>query len=345
MRYSTLFPKTVTRREIGGVDESFSLLERGGFVRRCGVGLFSITPLGMRVQQRIRAVIAEEMTALGGQEVLVPLVSPRELWRRSGRDQRIERDMVRFRDRRGSELVLSPTHEEMLVELVRDGVHSYRDLPLMLFQFQTKFRDEERTRCGMVRAREFLMKDAYSFHRSFSDLNNFFPRVFASYMRIFERCGVPVIPAQAGVGYMEGHGSYEFLMPSSCGEDHLIQCSSCGYAANEEVAVGHIDIVQEALQPLEYRNVPIEESATAAVQYLEVARSSVVKAILFRSFTVPIMAVVRGDYTVSLEKLSQVVGGPIHGLADTSMLKEFGFAEAWVSPFSCRNRRGIGFEW
>jgi len=171
MRYTRLFVQTLREVPRDVRAPSHRLLLQGGYVRPVSQGLFSITPLGMRVMKNLKQIMRQEMDALEGQEVLTPVVNPRDIWDASGRNRLIGRDMVRFDDRSGRHLVLAPTHEEAMVELVRQGLRSYRDLPVFLYQFQTKFRDEERVRCGLVRAREFIMKDGYSFHRSFADLN------------------------------------------------------------------------------------------------------------------------------------------------------------------------------
>jgi prolyl-tRNA synthetase len=334
MRYSRLFTKTLTQVPKSVKSPSYRLLMQAGFVRPVSQGLFSMTPLGMRIMRNLKRIIHQEMQALGGQEVLTPIVNPREMWVQSGRDGLIEKDMVRFTDRGGRELVLAPTHEEAMVELVRYGLRSYRDLPVFLYQFQTKIRDEERPRCGTVRAREFVMKDAYSFHRTFTDLNNFFPKVFAAYTRIFQRCNVPVIPAQAGVGYMGGERSYEFLMPSRCGDDFLVQCTECDYAANEEVAIGVKEHHQDPPLPFVREEVAGAHSLNTAARSLSVPRERVLKAMVFRSGESLIMAVVRGDHEVSEEKLAVVIGRPIHGRATQEQLTEHGLSGPWLSPLN-----------
>lgn len=332
MRYSDLFIKTL--RDVPGRLQapSYRLLVQGGFIRTVGKGLFSYTPLGLRVIRRIETVIREEMERLGGQEVLLPLVSPREIWSLSGRDTIIDQDMVRFLDRGGKELVLSPTHEEAMVDLMRHGARSYRDLPKFLYQFQTKFRDEPKTRCGLVRAREFVMNDAYSFHRSFADLNSFFPKVFAAYTRIFQRCGLSVVAAEAGVGYMGGQRSFEFLMPSQCGDDYLVTCDSCSYAANEDVAIGQKESCREPLRSLTEIDVTEGPGLTAVRRALEIPRSRMLKSMLYRTEGRYVMAVVRGDQSVSEEKLSAVVKPTIIGPALPEQLDELKLHGPWLSP-------------
>lgn len=311
---------------------SYRLLLQGGFVRPLGAGLFSYAPLGMRVIRNIKRLMHQEMESLDGQEVMVPFVNPGEIWAASGRSDLVGEDMVRFSDRSGRTLVMAPTHEEAMVELVRASIRSYRDLPAFLYQFQTKFRDEEKTRCGLVRTREFIMKDGYSFHRTFSDLNNFFPRAFAAYRRIFHRCGVPVTAAQAGVGYMGGELSYEFLMPSTCGDDYLIHCDSCDYAANEDVAVGSKEIDQEVPAPMESLQDPDSVSLDLVRKRLSLPRRRVAKAMLYRSGERFVMAVVRGDHRVSEEKLAHEIDLPILGRARPADLESLGLPGPWLSP-------------
>lgn len=333
MRYARLLSKTLPHVPRDVRAPSYRLLYQGGYIRPVGQGLFSLTPLAMRVMRNIRRIIHEEMVALGGQEVQTPLVNPPHIWEASGRDRLVARDMVHFRDRNGRELVLAPTHEEAMVELVRQTVRSYRDLPLFLYQFQTKFRDEERTRCGLVRVREFIMADAYSFHRSFTDLNGFFPLVFAAYRRIFDRCSVPVTAARAGVGYMAGEASYEFLMPCACGDDFLVRCDACGYAANEEIAVGIKEDAESATpQPLQRQSMPDARSLNAARMQLNMPRSRMLKAMVYRSVGGLVMAVVRGDHEVSEEKLSLAVGAQILGPAAAADLQHHGLIGPWLSP-------------
>lgn len=335
MMYSRLFAQTTLQVPKDVRAPSYQLLLQAGYIRLLAQGLFSYTPLGMRVLRNLKTILREEMEALGAQEVLTPLVNPRDLWTASGRDTLIEKDMIRFEDRNGRRLVLAPTHEEAMVELVRQTIRSYRELPIIIYQFQTKFRDEARVRCGLVRAREFLMKDAYSFHRTFADLNGFFPRVFAAYRNVFDRCGVQAIPAQAGVGYMGGERSYEFLMPCDCGDDYLIRCNRCGYAANEEVAVGDCVVDQSSPLPLQRVDAPADtpvRTMNGLRQTRDIPRSGMLKAMLYRTPSTTVMAVVRGDHEVSEEKLTQVLGLPILGRAAGETLATLDIAGPWLSP-------------
>lgn len=332
MRYSTLFPKTL--RNVPGELRSPSqrLLVQAGYVRSLAGGLYSFLPLGIRVYRNVVKIIREEMDALGGFEVQMPVVNPVEIWSRSGRDRTVGQDLLRFADRSGRSYVLAPTHEEAVVELVRQNLNSYRDLPLFLYQFQTKYRDEERTRCGLVRTREFVMKDGYSFHRSFTDLNNFFPRMHAAYRRIFARCGVDAIAAEAGVGYMGGDKSYEFLTPCECGDDFVVSCDECGYTANTEIALGGRD--PKPGRPSAVKRVATGDAASLAdvAEKLGVELSDMTKSLVFETTGGFIMAVVRGDREVSTEKLSHAVGKEILSKAGDAELEELGLLPATLSP-------------
>ncbi len=332
MQYSRLFARTQRETPSGIKAECYRLLMKGGFIRPLGQGLFSYLPMGLTVVNKVIAIIREEMVALGGQEVLLPLTNPRELWRRSGRDAIIERDLVRFTDRNGHELVLAPTHEEAAVEALRGSLASYRDLPIFLYQFQTKFRDEERTRCGLVRAREFTMKDAYSFHRSSADLNNFFPRMYGAYMRLFSRCHVPVIAAEAGVGYMGGSKSYEFLMASECGDDTVVVCRHCGYTANRDVAVGVREPHLGAPHEMQEKETPDCDTMDRLAHTLGAPLHHLGKSMVYRTPKGLVMGVVRADYDVSTEKLSAVVKQPVLRLATRDELESAGLVPGYLSP-------------
>ena len=257
MRYARLFGKTVRESPHEVRSRSQALLIKAGYIRPLGRGLVSELPLATRVLGRIVSIIRDEMEGLGGQEVTVPLVNPHAIWRRGGRDAYLNRDMIRFSDRDGHKLALAPSHEEAMVQLVKDSLHSYRDLPLFLYQFQTKFRDEERVRSGLIRAKEFIMKDGYSFHRTTFELNNFFPKVFSAYQRIFTRCGIECMSAESEVGYMGGEKAYEFLMPAKTGDNTVVICESCGYQATLEIAKSIKEINrEESMKELERIETP-----------------------------------------------------------------------------------------
>ncbi|MFO7849227.1 MAG: proline--tRNA ligase [Spirochaetia bacterium] len=332
MKYSQLFGKTLRNVRHEVKSEGHALLVRGGFLRPLGNGLFSYLPLGFRVVRNLMDIIREEMDALQGQEVMVPLVNPREIWERSGRDRLIKEDMIRFTDRTERELVLAPSHEEAFVELVRIGLRSYRDLPVFLYQFQHKFRDEERTRNGLLRTREFIMKDAYSFHRSYTGLNNFFPRVFSAYKRIFQRCGLEVEAAESGVGFMGGEKAYEFLIPCELGDDILVRCTSCDYRANRNVAMGYKEYSAPSPKPMFLIETPHTKTMEDLSEFLDLPKEKLAKTMVFKTLNGIVMAIVRGDYEVSSEKLSRYLEEPILETADEEELENLGFIPGYLSP-------------
>lgn len=336
MRYTQLFGKTLRNVHQRIKSEGFALLIRGGFVRFFGNGLFSYLPLGMRVVENIRRIIREELDELGGQEVRVPLVSPKEMWDKSGRSRLIGRDMIHFQDRSSRNLVLSPSHEEVFVEMVRISLRSYRDLPVFLYQFQEKFRDEERPRYGLIRGKEFLMKDGYSFHRSSSDLNNFFPKVFAAYERIFRRCGLDVKASESGVGYMGGTKAYEFLVPCDIGEDVMVECPNCGYRANRNVAMGLKQFDSSEPRELEEVSTPDCTTMEEVAAFLKISKKDLAKTMIFKTLNGLVMAVVRGDYEVSREKLSRYIGEPVLDIADSKELDRMGYVPGYLSPLGIK---------
>ncbi len=342
VRYSQLFPKTLRDVPKGVSSDGYRLLYRGGYIRTHGRGLFVFMPLGMRVIHRIRSLISAHMNALGGQEVQAPLVNPFELWQQSGRSDLIDTDLVRFTDRLGRPMVLAPTHEEAMVDLLRTSMTSYRDLPVFLYQFQEKYRDEERTRNGLIRSREFLMKDGYSFHRSFSDLNNFLPKVFRAYRAIFDACNLDTIIAEAGVGYMGGEKSYEFLVPSNAGDDHVIVCDSCGYAANREVAVSNPPPrPSRSSRPREMKKLETPGCTNMArlSKHLDLPKSQLAKTMAFRGGGDNlILAVVRGDTNVSVEKLARLLEVPALRRAKRKEISELGLVPGYLSPLTGLDR-------
>ena len=332
MRYTRLVTTTTRQAPRGANTPGHAALVKGGFIRSLGQGLFSLLPLGVRVMSRICDLIRGEMEQLGGQEVLLPLVNPVEIWQQSGRDSVLGDDLVKFRDAGGKRVVLAPTHEEAMVELVRSVLTSYRQLPLFLFQFQEKYRNEKRTRAGLIRTREFVMKDGYSFHRSSTGLNNFFPRVFGAYERIFAACNVPTITAEASVGMMLGDRSYEFLMPCNFGDDTVTSCPSCGYAANKDVAVGTLSIPAEP--PRAATSVATSDARTIReiARQLDLPLDRVAKTMVYAHDDLTILAVVRGDQEVSTEKLAHLLGAASVRLADRDRLVSIGIDPAFVSP-------------
>ena len=237
MRFSRLLIPTSKEVPADAVLPSHIYLLRAGFIRSVGSGLYNFLPLGKIVLDKVRAIVKEELDKAGCQEVELSFVTPASLWRDSGRFDKYGKELLRFEDRKGNEFVLGPTHEEMMVELVKQSVRSYKQLPLNLYQIKTKFRDEIRPRFGLMRGREFLMKDGYSFHRDQEDMKREFLNMQETYSRIFERLGLDFRIVEADSGAIGGSGSKEFMVLADSGEDTLVVCEECDYGANIEAAV------------------------------------------------------------------------------------------------------------
>ncbi|HHD78010.1 MAG TPA: proline--tRNA ligase, partial [Campylobacteraceae bacterium] len=236
MRLSRLFAPTTKEAPKDAVLPSHIFLVRGGFIAQIGSGIYNYLPLGKMVLDRIRSVVKEELDAVGNQEVLLGFVTPSELWKESGRYDKFGKELLRFKDRKNNEFVLGPTHEEAMVDLVRNRVKSYKQLPLNLYQINTKFRDEARPRYGLLRGREFIMKDGYSFHESVEDMQREYALMEKTYGRILDRLGLRYRVVEADSGAIGGSGSKEFMVLADNGEDDIVICEGCDYAANIEAA-------------------------------------------------------------------------------------------------------------
>src|SRR3989440_8145810 len=236
MKFSRLFAPTLKEDPAEAEVVSHRLLVRAGMIRQVARGIYDFLPLGLRVVRKVEAIVREEMNRAGAQEILMPAICPAELWQESGRWEEYGRELLRLKDRYARDFCFGPTHEEVVTDLVRREVRSYRDLPKNLYQIQVKFRDELRPRFGLMRGREFLMKDAYSFHVDAADAEREYRNMFDAYGRIFTRCGLTFRPVEAGTGAIGGSLSHEFQVLAESGEDALVACDRCGYAANVEKA-------------------------------------------------------------------------------------------------------------
>ncbi|MDB5076415.1 MAG: proS, partial [Chloroflexi bacterium] len=309
MRRSALFCDTLRQNPADAEFAGHQLLLRGAYVQPLAAGIFSFLPLGMRVKQKVERILREEMDAIGGQEIVMPIVHPAELWQETGRWYAIGPELARFTDRGGRDMVLAMTHEEVIADLLRKRVRSYRQLPVLLYQIQTKFRDEPRSRGGLVRVREFTMKDAYSCDTSAEGLDFVYQAVYNAYLKIFQRAGVQVLPVQSDVGMMGGSMAHEFMFLSEMGEDTLSICEACGHAANLQVATFRKDApLSEDLKPLEVVETPGTQTIAALAALLDVPASRTAKAAFFQAGDRLIFAVVRGDMDVNETKLANAVG-------------------------------------
>lgn len=292
---------------------SHQLMLRAGLIRKLAAGIYTYLPLGLRVIKKVEAIIREEMDKIGAQEVLLPAVQPAELWKESGRWDLYGKELLRFQDRHNRDFCLGPTHEEVITDLVRREVRSYRQLPLLLYQIQTKFRDEVRPRFGLMRGREFGMKDAYSFDGDEEAARKSYQKVWEAYLKIFSRVGLDVKPVEADTGAIGGSLSHEFMVPSAAGEDAIVTCEHCGYAANVEMVPCPVSADAPSLQPekeLTKVYTPGMKSVAEVASFLNVNPQQLVKTVLFFSQGDKLAALVRGDHEVNPVKLKNLLSLP-----------------------------------
>jgi prolyl-tRNA synthetase len=305
MRLSELFFATLRDDPAEAEMPSHRLLLRAGYLRQLGSGIYSLLPLGFRATQRIEQIIREEMDAIGGQEMEMPVVHPAEVWKDSGRYFKIGPELVRFKDRGERDMVLAMTHEEVVALLLRDLVQSYRQLPVIVYHFQTKFRDEPRSRGGLIRVREFVMKDSYTCDLDEAGLDASYGKHYEAYERIFRRLGLDAIAVGADVGIMGGSKAHEFMVLNEFGEDTLVLCDGCSYAENQQVAEAAKPAPEaEELRPVEDVETPGATTIEALAAFLGVPRSRTAKAAFFVTGDDRfVVAIVRGDYDVNETKL------------------------------------------
>jgi prolyl-tRNA synthetase len=334
MRLSQLFFASLRDDPAEAEMVSHRLLVRAGYVRQLGAGIYTLLPLGLRVQRRIEQVIREEIDAIGGQEMEMPVVHPADLWRETGRYEKIGPAMARFKDRSGRDMVLAFTHEEVVADLLRDLVKSYRQLPAIVYHFQTKFRDEPRARGGLIRVREFVMKDSYSLDADDAGLDGAYQAHRAAYTRIFERLGLATVVVGADVGVMGGSLAHEFMVLNPHGEDTLVICDSCGYAANQQIAqVRKPDPPVEEPMPTDEVATPGTDTIASLAEHLGIGTDRTAKAAFFvASDGRLITAIVRGDFEVNETKLVNAVNASGLRPATVEEIRAAGMEPGYASP-------------
>jgi prolyl-tRNA synthetase len=348
MRMSKLFFQTLREAPADADVRSHQLMVRAGLVRQVGAGIFEYMPLGLRVKKKIERIMREEMDAIDGQEIVMPVVQPASLWKRTGRWYELGDDLARLTDRAGRELVLAMTHEEVITELAGGVISSYRQLPVMLYQIQTKFRDEPRPRGGLIRVREFTMKDGYSFHPDITSLDEYYPLVYQAYFNIFGRAGLEVIAVESDTGMMGGTMAHEFMALTAVGEDTLLLCDECGYKANRQVATfvkrDDNDRSEELPLPLEEVSTPGVDTIAALSAFLEIPESRTAKA-LFLVATVEeegeekeqfVFVVVRGDMELNETKLTNALNARQLRPAQPEEIRAIGAEPGYGSPVGIR---------
>lgn len=291
--------------------KSHGLLLKGGYIKQMASGIFTLMPLGKKVAQKIENIIREEMNGIGAQEIQMPVVATKKLWDAASRYDSIGSELLRFKDRTGTDMVLSMTHEEAAVFSALNEASSYTKYPFSIYQIQTKFRDEARSRGGLIRVREFTMKDAYSFHTSQEDLDKVYDEYYAAYNRIFERVGIPeVVPVASDTGMMGGSGAHEYMLLTEAGEDKIVTCTKCGYSANMDVAVSKkeepITTVEEELKEISTPDIKTIEDLE---KYINVPATHLAKAVVYYRIDTDetIIVFIRGDKEVNETKLRNIL--------------------------------------
>lgn len=334
MRMSQLFGSTLRENPAEAEMPSHQLLMRAAMIRPLAAGIYSYLPLGWRVLRKIEAILRQEMKAAGAQDMMMPVVHPAELWQATGRWQEIGPDMGRLRDRAGRDMVLAMTHEEVVADLAHHEIQSYRQLPRLIFHIQTKFRDEPRPRGGLIRVREFTMKDAYSLDADFEGLDASYQKMHQAYINIFERCRIENIAVQADVGQMGGSASQEFMVLNEHGEDAIILCSRCGYAANaERAAFAKPEVEIPPPGEVEEMATPGCKTIAEVADFVGVPTHQTLKAVLYVTMDGDFLfALIRGDLDVNETKLRNLLGGVEFGPATDAEITDVGAVPGYASP-------------
>jgi len=308
MRFSRMFIPTL--REVPSDVEAVShrLMLRGGFVRQLAAGLYIFLPLGWRVLNRINRILKEEMESIGAQEISMPVLHPAEIWQQTGRWDAIGEEMFRLKDRTGRDMCLGMTHEEIMTWLAAKEIRSYRDLPQIWYQIQTKLRDEARPKSGVLRTREFIMKDSYSFDADEESLERSYKLHAEAYHRIFQRCGLRFYQVESDPGMMGGAMSHEFMAPSPAGEDEVILCDACGYSANIELAITVSPDIKFEDWAYEEIHTPGKKTVKEVSEFLGVSEAYFIKSLLLMATKGPVLALLRGDQELHEKKMQKIIG-------------------------------------
>ncbi|ACH39894.1 prolyl-tRNA synthetase [Citrifermentans bemidjiense Bem] len=335
MRYSQYFIPTVKETPSDAEVISHKLMLRAGMIRKLAAGIYNYLPFGLRSIRKVEAIVREEMNRAGAIELLMPAVQPAELWKESGRWEFYGKELLRFNDRKDAEFCMGPTHEEVITDLIRKEVRSYRQLPINLYQIQGKFRDEIRPRFGLMRGREFIMKDAYSFDVNEAGADVSYEKMYKAYRRIFERCGLKFRAVEADTGTIGGSYSHEFMVLADSGEDAIVSCSACEYAANMEKAetrkgegIEHADP-----RPMEHVSTPGQKSIEDVATFLGVQNTQVVKTLVLVADGEPVVALIRGDYDLNEIKLKNHLGcAELEMAEDDVVVKVTGAPTGYAGP-------------
>ena len=336
MYFSKLLIPTLKESPADAEVASHKLMVRAGMIRQLAAGIYSILPLGLRVLKKVEAIIREEMDQVGGQEVFLPSIQPAELWQESKRWDFYGKELLRFKDRHDREFCYGPTHEEVITDIIRKDVKSYRQLPVILYQIQTKFRDEVRPRFGIMRGREFMMKDAYSFHTDEADTQKTYAQMAKTYANVFTRCGLEFKQVQADSGTIGGSFSHEFAVLADSGEDEIAFCEACGYASNMELAESRPGSVSTSTNGTENRkeiHTPGKKSVEEVAEFLKLPREQIVKTILLENENGQVAGLVRGDHEINLIKMKNLIGCEwLLPVAEKTIDQQLGLPCGYIGP-------------
>ena len=345
MRFTQLISRTMHTEPAEAETASHRLMLKAGMISQVASGVYSYLPLAWRSLRKIENIIRQEMDAAGGQEIRMPVLHPLELWVETDRHTAFGDNLFTLRDRRGRPMVLAPTHEEVITNIVRANVQSYRDLPAILYQIQTKFRDELRPRAGLIRVREFDMKDAYSFDADEESLEHSYQTMARAYRNIYRRCGLPALMVEADSGAIGGKDSHEFILPTPSGEDTVLNCPNCGYTANSEKALGLVPGPQtETLLPMEEVHTPGVKTIAELCEYLDISPSKTLKAVFYAADEEVVFVTIRGDLEVNDVKLKNALHCRQLRLATEEEVGAAGLVAGSASPIGLESIKRVADE-
>ena len=345
MRFTQLISRTLRADPPEAETASHRLMLKAGMISQVASGVYSYLPLAWRSLRKIEDIIRDEMNAAGGQEIRMPVLQPLELWEETGRAAAFGDNMFRLQDRRGRPMVMAPTHEEVITNIVRANVQSYRDLPATLYQIQTKLRDEQRPRAGLIRVREFDMKDAYSFDADEASFQHSYETMAQAYRNIYRRCGLNTIMVEADSGAIGGKDSHEFILPTPSGEDTIVTCPGCGYAANAEKAAGVVGTPpEEPALPMEEISTPGIKTIAELCEYLGIHSSKTLKAVFYSCDGEIVFVTLRGDLDVNEVKLKNALHCNDLRLASEEEVKAAGLVAGSASPIGVDGIRRVADE-
>ncbi|RAP00002.1 prolyl-tRNA synthetase [Petrotoga sp. 9PW.55.5.1] len=338
MRFSDFYAPTLKEAPSDSDIKSYELLIRGGFIRKISSGVYSYLPLGWKVIRKIESIVREEMENIGSQEIMLPIIHPAELWKMTGRWDDYGPELMKLKDRHDREFTLGPTHEEIVTFLMKNELRSYKQLPLNVFQIATKFRDEIRPRFGVLRAREFIMKDAYTFHTNYDSLRDYYMKFYQAYENILKRIGAKYVVVEADTGAIGGSFSHEFHVLAKNGEGRIFYCEECGYAASDEKAKSKEKFIPDESEPIkEIQKVDTKEAKTIeeVSKFLEISKDKLIKSILLKSNNGWVMALIRGDYEINVAKLRTILQDQTIDIAEAEeVYKKFKLNVGNIGPIN-----------